>query len=234
MKLFKFGVVATVFGAALTFSGAASATAVTPTCSSIYHGLGTASEANGTKTLPATDIGTVVAGCQIGDLATNNVSNTGVFVSPSATPSIFQFEWDGGNLFIQEALGNNGTLGAGVDVELGILLGNSVNANGSLATKLASINFSAPFVVGGFQTLYSGYLNAGSYLIDTYSGTLAEDPTYQVNFTTLASIPEPLTLSMFGAGIFGVAVLLSMDAAKLCVAHREDVRQMAAMAAVFP
>src|SRR5438309_587214 len=65
--------------------------ALAAACSGIYHGLGTAGQANGTQTLPGTDVGTVQAGCQIGDLATNNVSGTGVFVSPTATPSIFQF-----------------------------------------------------------------------------------------------------------------------------------------------
>jgi hypothetical protein len=148
-------------------------------CSGIYHGLGTAGQANGTQTLPGTDVGTAQAGCQIGDLATNNVSGTGVFLSPTATPSIFQFEWGGGNLEIQEKLGNNGTLPDHVDVELG-LAANTLNLNGSLSSYIASIHFSSSF---SSQTLYNGSLAAGTYVIDTYSGTLAEDPTYQVNFT---------------------------------------------------
>ena len=50
-----------------------------------YFGLGTAGEANGTQTLPGTDVGTVQAGCQIGNLATNNVSTSGVFVTTPPT-----------------------------------------------------------------------------------------------------------------------------------------------------
>jgi hypothetical protein len=152
-------------------------------------------------------VGTVQAGCQIGNLATNNVSGTGVFVGPPPnTPSIFQFEWGGGNLQIQEALGNNGTLPGGVDVELG-LAANTLNADGSLSSSIASINFSSPFVVAAFRTVFNGSLAAGTYVIDTYSGTLTDDPTYQVNFTPGTAVPEPAPLAMLGTALVGFGAI---------------------------
>ncbi len=175
-------------------------------CTSTYFGQGTAGEANGTQSLPGTDVGTVQAGCQIGNLATNNVSGTGVFVNNSANPSIFQFEWGGGNLQIQEALGNNGTFPGGIDVELG-LAANTLNTNGSLSSAISSINFSAPFVDGAFETLYDAGLAAGTYVIDTYSGTPAIDPTYQVDFTSGTPVPEPASLAILGAAFVGFGAI---------------------------
>ena len=202
----------TLLGVGLSLGASAQASATVATCSGVYFGLGTAGEANGTQTLPGTDVGTVLPGCQIGNLATNNVSGTGVFVSPlSTTPhlptaSIFQFEWGGGLLNIEEALGNNGTLPSGVDVELG-LAANTLNADKSLSSEIASINFSSPFVFDAFKTLFSGSLAAGSYVIDTYSGTVADDPTYQINFTPRIAVPEPATLVIFGTGLVGLAAI---------------------------
>ncbi|HEX4260971.1 MAG TPA: PEP-CTERM sorting domain-containing protein [Acetobacteraceae bacterium] len=203
MQTFKPALAAAIgFALMVGVSSQASAAA----CSGTYFGLGTAGEANGTQTLPGTDVGTVQAGCQIGNLATNNSSGTGVFVSPGATPSIFQFEWGGGNLQIQEALGNNGTLPGGIDVELG-LAANTLNGNGSLGSAISSINFSAPFVFGAFETLFDANLAAGTYVIDTYSGTPAIDPTFQVNFTPGTSVPEPASLAILGAALVGFGAI---------------------------
>ena len=197
-SILAFGVLG---GIALMLGASGQASAIT--CSGIYHGLGTTGEGNGTTTLPGRDVGTVQAGCQIGDLATNNVSGTGVFVSPTSDPSIFQFEWDGGGLLIEVSLGNNGTLLGGVDVELGLAAGNTLVASGGLGSFLTSINFSAPFVFGVTKTLFDGNLDAGTYVIDTYSGTLIEDPTYQIDFTPTSAVPEPGTLLLVGTGLAG-------------------------------
>ena len=198
-------VVGVAISLAIIFGAVSKASAVVvANCSGIYHGLGTAGESNGSKTLPGTDVGNVQAGCQIGDLKTNNVSGTGVFVSPSANPSIFQFEWSGGDLLIEAALGNNGTLPNGVDVELG-LADNTLNADKSLLDFIASINFSAPFTFGAFKTLFDATLAAGTYVIDTYSGTILDDPTYQINFTPreVSEVPEPGSLAIVGTALVG-------------------------------
>jgi hypothetical protein len=191
---------------AIMFGVSGQASATVTTCSGTYFGQGTAGEANGTETLPGTDVGTVQAGCQIGNLATNNVSGTGVYLTTGANPSIFQFEWGGGNLKIQEALGNNGTFPGGIDVELG-LAADTLNANGSLLSAIASINFSSPFVFDAFNTLYNASLAAGTYVIDTYAGTVPIDPTYQVNFTPGTAVPEPASLAILGTALAGFGLI---------------------------
>src|SRR5580704_9161102 len=105
----KFGLAVTVSAALLAGAGG-KASAITAVCSSEYTAL------NGTSSSPFTDIGTVQAGCEIGPFVADehggtNLSGTpaNVGTSPKPDPSIYQFEWNGGNLTIEELLGNNGT-----------------------------------------------------------------------------------------------------------------------------
>lgn len=173
---------------------------------------------NGTTGSPFTDIGTVGSPClEIGPFSTSGGNNNGPgYVSypygSKNDPSIYQFEWGGGVLEIQEEVGNNGA-DTNIDVELGLLSGNTVNSDGSLASYIVSTYIaygsSAPIVV------YDAYLAAGTYLLDTYLGTCEvpgsncttgenpTDPEYQALFTTT---PLPAALPMFvgGLGIFGL------------------------------
>ena len=105
---------------------------------------------------------------------------------------------------IQQRFGNNGTVPS-IDVEFGSSANNTtLNANKSLPNPLASINFLQ--LPGGaptpFHELWNGPLAAGFYIIDTYAGSIADDPTYQINFS-LGTAPEPSTLALFGAVLAG-------------------------------
>jgi hypothetical protein len=76
----------------------------------------------------------------------------------------------------------NGTEPVGIDVELALESGLSLNSNGSLSTDIASIHI--PQGGSGFYTLFDGNLVAGSYALDNYAGAISVDHNYQVNFTT--------------------------------------------------
>ena len=93
----------------LLVGGGERASAITASCSSEY------TTANGATTLAsAPNIGTVQAGCEIGPYFSTttgvgtNLGNTPAAVNDTNNPSIYEFNWAGGNLTIQEALGNNG------------------------------------------------------------------------------------------------------------------------------
>ncbi len=189
-------VVTQVFGLAVVASvallaGAGQASAVT--CSGNFN------SANGTTSLPGTNIGTVASGCEIGPFnAVHGSNGNAASVSTSANPSIYQFTWTGGILSIQEEIGNNG-IGHNINVELG-LSSVTLNSNGSLSSNLASIVFLDDVAAGGPTSapqflIQNVNLAAGTYVLDTYlglcavgassncSGGTSDDPQYQVLFT---------------------------------------------------
>lgn len=192
--------------------GQASAT----TCSGEYN------TSNGTTTLPGTDIGTVSSGCKIGPFnASLGQNGNAATVNGTANPSIYQFEWGGGNLTIQEELGNNG-INYNIDVELG-LSGVTLNADHSLSSHVASI--AIPYQSGPGAPVYvinNVNLASGTYELDTYLGTCATtcsgsgsstDPQYQVLFTpvsggTAGATPLPAALPLFTSGLGVMGLLL--------------------------
>jgi hypothetical protein len=63
-------------------------------------------------------------------------------------------------------------------------------------------NYSA---LGGPDTIRSYSLT----IVDTFAAGLGGDPSYSVDTTVTSSVPEPATLALFGAGLFGCAVAVS-------------------------
>jgi hypothetical protein len=205
-----------IFGLALIASVALLAgggRALASTCS------GETNPSNGGTTLAAaTNIGTVTSGCEIGPFSASEGSNGNVAtVNDTDNPSIYEFTWAGGNLNIEEELGNNG-IGNNIDVEVGLLSGVTLNTNGSLSGA-GVVSAEIPFQSGGGPSapifvLDNVDLAAGTYVLDTYLGTCgagqtcsdsgtSTDPQYQVLFAT----PLPTALPLFASGL-GVLGLL--------------------------
>jgi hypothetical protein len=180
---------------------------------------------NGSKTLPAVDIGTIGSGCQIGPYSTHQGQNGSNIPTVNATdnPSIYQFEWGGGNLSIQEEVGNNG-LGYNIFIELGLSTV-TVNSDGSLSSPLVSTQIA--YQSGPTAPMYvidNMYLASGTYLLDTFLGTCGAtscskdpqitDPQYQVLFTpgpagAPGEAPLPAALPLFGTGLGALALFAS-------------------------
>jgi hypothetical protein len=203
----KFGIALTVSAALLASAGQKASAIPTVTCSSEY------TAANGTSSSPYTNIGTVQAGCEIGPFVADegggtNLSGTPASVgsSPKPDPSIYQFGWNGGNLTIEELLGNNGT-GDSIGVQVG-LASNGLNSdNTTLKSPINSITItggpsSAPSVV-----LNDVYLAAGTYLLDNYLETVPSDPNYAVLFSPVSSTPLPAALPLFAGGLGAMGLL---------------------------
>ncbi|WP_428492823.1 PEP-CTERM sorting domain-containing protein [Rhodopila sp.] len=157
--------------------------------------------ANGATSFPGQSVGTVGFGesntDQIGNLSLYNGGSGGAFVNTANNPSIYSFYYAGGNLLIQEEIGNNG-IGDAIDVELD-KLGSSTSTSPS--ATLASI--AIPFSSGpsSTYTVYDGYLAAGSYAIDSYLALgNATDPNYQINF----AVPEPSGMAVLSVGLIGL------------------------------
>jgi hypothetical protein len=177
----------------------------------------------GTTVAGATNIGTVGPGClEIGYFGATpssdpnaNVNNDVALVNTSHDPSVYEFTWGGGNLMIQEEQGSNG-IGYNIDVELALasevtVVTGANNSGGNLTPAgdvLASITIpqATQFTA---ETVFSGNLGAGTYVLDTYLGTCASDcsnsgdstdPEVAMLFSPSAT-PLPATLPLFATGL---------------------------------
>jgi hypothetical protein len=203
MRMRIFGLAVTASVALLAVGGGQASASVMAVCSSEY------SAANGTSTLPATDIGGVQSGCEIGPFVADagggtNLAGTPASVggSPKPNPSIYQFEWSGGNLTIEELLGNNGT-GNNIDVELG-LASNGLSANNvSLSSPIASVSISGGPSSTPTAIITNLYLATGTYLLDNYldNSDSLTDPNYAVLFSPVSATPLPATLPLCAGGL---------------------------------
>jgi hypothetical protein len=194
MRIFAF---AFAVSAAVLASGVERASAVTATCSSEY------TAANGTETSPFTDIGTVQSGCEIGPFVADegggtNLGGTPAVVNSSHNPSIYQFEWTGGNLTIEELLGNNGSGNIGVQVGL---LSNGLSSNNiTLNSPINSVTITGGPSSTPSYVLDNVYLASGTYLLDNYLESTF-DPNYAVLFTPVSSTPLPAAFPLFAGGL---------------------------------
>lgn len=196
---------------------------------------------NGTETLPGTSLGTIGAGgCTIGTFtnpATSNSSPASVSPVTPYNPSIYSFTWGGGVLSILVETGNNG-YGYDIDFELGVAASNSLNADKSLSSHLAStfVPWDNVAPTGGpsgpVYLLQNVNLAAGTYVLDTYLGSCSSnfnegncsqgifgsdpnDPNYMVDFAPgTATTPLPGALPLFGTGLGVIGVLLGRQKRK--------------------
>jgi hypothetical protein len=210
MRIFSLAAIASM--TLLAFgSGQASATVAT-TC-------GGEVTANGGTSLPGTNIGTIASGCEIGPFDSHEGQNGSNIpsVSVSLNPSIYEFTWGGGNLTIEEEIGNNG-LGNNINVELGLAGSNSLISGGSLSSYIVStvIAFSSG-PTAPIDILDSYNLAAGTYVLDTYLGSCEQgncsgvndptDPQYQVLFSPISATPLPAAMPLFATGLGFVGML---------------------------
>lgn len=193
---------AALLGAALSMIALGSASAAP--CTNIYN------TAAGTQTFPGTYVGTVGNGptdiCQIGYAAQNSVA----VVDGSHTPVIYEFYYGGGNLQIDEKLGNNGTLQDGVYVKLFSLDSIGDTSGTQIGSELHIPYTSGPSAV---YNLFTGYLASGYYAV---SDSATEDPRYMISFTSTpgTGAPEPATLAIVGGALAGLGSLRRRKAKK--------------------
>ncbi len=159
---------------------------------------------NGTTSFPGTNVGTVGAGagdiCQIGQLTAPSQGNADV--APGSNPSNYEFYFAGGNLSIEEELGNNGTETSGIDVELDSLA--TETSTSALGTPLASIHI--PYTSGPsaeYTLISDDNLAAGWYTLSNFAGSISADPRFQANFSFPAAVPEPGSLVLLSTALVG-------------------------------
>jgi hypothetical protein len=75
------------------------------------------------------------------------------------------------------------------------------------STAISSALFPAAGQPAVFHTVYDGSLAAGYYSLDTYAPVVTEDPHYEITFTTVSSVPEPMSVALLGAGMFGLGIV---------------------------
>lgn len=203
IRMYRLGAAFVGLGLVLGIAEPAWATTCSPstaTTSPIYD------TTNGSKTFPGTYVGVIGSAPgdvnQIGDLCLYNGGTGGAVVNDSSNPSIYEFDWTGGILDITEEQGSNGT--GSIDAELDSLSSNTATSPTAI---LNSITFAKDDNFT-FSTLYDGSLAAGYYAIDTYYGSAGTDPNYQIDFAAdPAKVPEPASLAIFGAALFGLGFI---------------------------
>ena len=150
------------------------------------------------------------SGCEIGPFVADEGGGTDltgtpatVGTSPKPNPSIYQFEWTGGNLTIEELLGNNGSGSIGVQVGLASngLSSDNITLNSPLASVALTGNpSSAPsYVINNMN------LAAGTYLLDNY--LKQHRSQLRGSFAPVSSTPLPAALPLFAGGLGALGLL---------------------------
>jgi len=192
---------AILVGAGLVFALAGPAAATTNSCTVSSGPDDNSSTLAGSSSIAGCYIGTLgfAAGDidEIGALPAYPNSNLEDF---STTTSYIEFLWGGGSFDMPVQVGNSE---AGYYVNMGLYSNNGTNSsNATSATELESIGIA---VSSGPTSgvIYDGANLAAGYYDIGYSLTGGPDP--KLGLTLKA--PEPVTISIFGAGLLGAAAM---------------------------